>query len=557
MGYKNLHSVSAVFFFVLFLFIMCNPLMAQAVIIEGRVFNESGPMKGAKVYAYKTYEDIGTNTPVTVSGPADENGVYKLQLPEGEYYFTSSGSDNGREFFSYHGNNPIKLETENAWLTLMATEVKPPVYSDGVTSLRGVVTYKGKPLKDAYIALYTSENRRFKGLGFRTESIEEDGTFNLSLPPNKYVVIAKKMEADNKIRPLRNGDLFCYYPSNPVEIKSDRTAQIEVPCYPKGDRHSFVATENIKENKYPTVEDLTEKYKFGIRGRVTDIEGKPLEGVYVLAYRGNYDTVFMMFHVSHGTEYAGKTDKDGRYFIPVDSDGDFHVLARNTLGGSPHSEEIYGLYGGNPRHIVSFKKGEVVENINIVVGEAMVHEVAYKVKDTVKVDSIDYKTDYIIDRDTVWKGNIFITGTLWVKRGVTLIVEPGTVVKFRKLDRDDNGIGDGELIIEGRIIARGTKKDRIIFTSAEEKPEAKDWSYVLFLATGSDNVFEYCEFQYAFSGLQIHYSNAKVIDCLFDKNNEGLRYNRSNVVIEHNTFLDNEIGIRFVRLEGKATIRDN
>jgi hypothetical protein len=187
----------------------------------------------------------------------------------------------------------------------------------------------------------------------------------------------------------------------------------------------------------------------------------------------------------------------------------------------------------------------------------MVHELTYKVKDTVKVDSIDYKTDYIIDRDTVWKGNIFITGTLWVKRGVTLIVEPGTVVKFRKLDRDDNGIGDGELIIEGRIIARGTKKDRIIFTSAEAKPEAKDWSYVLFLATGSDNVFEYCEFQYAFSGLQIHYSNAKVTDCLFDKNNEGLRYNRSNIVIEHDTFLDNEIGIRFVRLEGKSTIRDN
>ncbi|MBI5203470.1 MAG: hypothetical protein HZA11_00965 [Nitrospirae bacterium] len=544
---------------VCFLFLCLCPVSALAddVKIEGRVFTESGPMQEARVYVYRSYGEIQGNTPLLVSGPADGQGAYKIHLPQGEYYFTARGSKDGKEFFAYHGNNPIKVETENIWVSLMTNEIKPSEYSDGATSLKGVVTYKGKPVKGAYMALYTLENKRFKGLGFRTENIEEDGTFNLSVPPNKYIVIAKKMQGDNTIRPLKNGDLFCYYPQNPVEVKSDKTVQIEVSCYPKGDRKSFVDTPAIKANDYLTTENVIDRYKFGIKGKVVDIEGKPVPNVYVLAYRGEYDTVFMMFHVSHGTEYASKTDTEGNYFIPIDSDGNFHILARNVLGGSPHSGEVYGLYGGNPRHMASFKKGQIIENINIVVGEAMVEEVKYKVKDTRKVDNVVYRTDAILDKDTVWKGNILIYGTVWVKRGVTLIIEPGAVIKFKKQDRDNNGIGDGELIIEGRIIARGTKKDRIIFTSAEEKPDAKDWSYLLFLATGSDSILDYCEFRYAFSGLQIHYSNAKVSNCFFEKNNEGLRYNRSNVVIEHNNFLDNEIGIRFVRLEGKAVINDN
>lgn len=34
-----------------FLFVLFIPLLSHAVIIEGRVFDESEPMKGAKVYA--------------------------------------------------------------------------------------------------------------------------------------------------------------------------------------------------------------------------------------------------------------------------------------------------------------------------------------------------------------------------------------------------------------------------------------------------------------------------------------------------------------------------
>ncbi len=136
------------------------------------------------------------------SEPTDEQGLYKFQLPSGEYYFTAKGNMDGKEFYAYHGNNPIKVETQKLWLAFMANEIKEPAYSEGTTSLRGVVTYKDRPVKDAYITLYTPETKKFKGLGYRTESINSDGTFNIYLPPGKYIIIAKKKESGKRMRPL-------------------------------------------------------------------------------------------------------------------------------------------------------------------------------------------------------------------------------------------------------------------------------------------------------------------------------------------------------------------
>jgi arsenite methyltransferase len=545
------------FFFILFFFCLFRVLAFAADIkIEGKIFTDTGFLKGAKVYLYKSYDDIDSGRIFSTSEPTNEKGLFKLQVPPGEYFFIARGEKDGKDFFVYHGDNPIKV-TENIWLILMANEAKSPEYSEGSTSLKGIVTYKGHPVKDAYISLYTPETKKFKGLGFRTESVNSDGTFDLSVPAGKYVVIGKKMEGGKRIRPLKKGDLYCYYPYNPVEVKSDKKVTIEVPCYPKEDRFSFIENPPRKPRDYPTLkQELSVKPTSGIKGRVTDVEGNPVDDLFVLAYKSE-SPVFLMYHVSHGTEYVGETDKDGNYFIPIDTSGDYHVIARSTLGGAPQKEDFYGIYEGNPKYVVSIEEGQVVDNINIVVGKTMTEKLKNMTKDVKEIDNIVYSADYMINTDTVWRGNVTINGKVSVKRGVTLTIEPGTVVKFNKIDIDKNGVGDGEIMVEGRIIARGTIQNRIIFTSAEKLPKAKDWSYVLLLATGADNIFEYCEFQYAFSGLQVHYSNAKVTDCLFKNNYEGIRFSRTNISMQYNSFLNNDIGLRYTMLEGKVIIENN
>lgn len=522
--------------------------------IAGRVFTESGPMPRAQAFIYEDYNDIKAGKPFAVSVPADEKGVYKLQLPPGEYYFTARGEKDGKEFFAYHGNNPIKVERESLWIALMVNEVKPPAYSDGEISLKGIVTYKGSPVKDAYVALYVPEAVSFKGLGARTESVNNDGTFDLSIPAGKYVVIAKKMQGGKRLRPLKKGDLYCYYPHNPVEVKFDKAVRIEVPCYPKADSKTFAGAKQVKSKEYVTLRTQARRIESGIRGRITDVDGNPVPGMFVLAYRSKAP-VFLLFHASKGSEYSGETDKDGNYFIPIDSDGDFHIVTRNRLGRAPRGKDLYGIYDGSPDYTVHFKKDQIVENIDIMVGKKEIDAVRREALKEVK--DFEYRNDYVIDRDTLWRGNITINGRVSIKRGATLLIDPGTVVRFNKLDRDNNNIGDGEIMVQGRIIARGTKDSRIIFESADKNPGAKDWSYILLLATGGDSVFEYCEFRHAFSGLQAIYSSVSIKDCLFEDNDEGIRLTRSDAVIRHNSFLNNHTALRHTIIEGWVFINNN
>src|SRR4030043_1778120 len=105
--------------------------------IEGRVFTETSPIKGAKFFVYKSYEDINSGIPLLTSEPTDEQGLYKFRLSAGNYYFTAKGNKDGKEFYAYHGKNPIKVETQHIWLAFMSNEIKELVYSEGTASIRG------------------------------------------------------------------------------------------------------------------------------------------------------------------------------------------------------------------------------------------------------------------------------------------------------------------------------------------------------------------------------------------------------------------------------------
>jgi hypothetical protein len=161
-----------------------------------------------------------------------------------------------------------------------------------------------------------------------------------------------------------------------------------------------------------------------------------------------------------------------------------------------------------------------------------------------------------ITKDTTWSGTVILRGQNVVKRGVTLTILPGTVVKFVWIDEDGDNIGDGELTCEGKMIARGTKDNMITFTSAREHPKMKDWTFVQ-LSVNKDSLVEYCAFEYAFSGLQVHYSTATIRNNVFRNNYEGMRFSTTDVLIEHNDFLDNYYGIRFEAHGSRTTVTKN
>lgn len=171
-----------------------------------------------------------------------------------------------------------------------------------------------------------------------------------------------------------------------------------------------------------------------------------------------------------------------------------------------------------------------------IVAAALPPAVAAPAAETVVRDSLS--------ADTTWEGSVTVVGQVFVKKGATLTILPGTVVRFSWLDEDANGIGDGELNVEGRIVARGTRERPILFTSGREEPAPKDWTYVM-VSTSRESVVEHCVFEYAFTGLQVHLSSAVVRHSRFRRNFEALRFSTSEIAVECAEITDNTYGIRY------------
>ena len=122
---------------------------------------------------------------------------------------------------------------------------------------------------------------------------------------------------------------------------------------------------------------------------------------------------------------------------------------------------------------------------------------------------------------------------------------------------NNDGIGDSEIRVLGRLLANGSPGRPIRFESAEENPMPKDWSYLLIFTSGKMSRISYCEFRHAFSGVQVHFSTAEIKNSLFEMNNEGIRFGRARLSVKRNIFSGNDVGIRFTRMEGPVIIEHN
>ncbi len=171
-----------------------------------------------------------------------------------------------------------------------------------------------------------------------------------------------------------------------------------------------------------------------------------------------------------------------------------------------------------------------------------------------------------IEKDTTWGGTIVLNGDIYIPPGVTLTILPGTTIKFKKIDEtsdqnmfdvDSPYYPEAELIIRGKLLARGTPDKQIVFTSAEMTPRPADWGAINFL--GSDgNEIEYVKIYCAYNGIHAHGSNVNVSHSEFARNGVGISFKKeeedpdapwfgkpSKLKITHNEFSGNKGGIGF------------
>ncbi|MDO3379430.1 right-handed parallel beta-helix repeat-containing protein [Geoalkalibacter halelectricus] len=149
-----------------------------------------------------------------------------------------------------------------------------------------------------------------------------------------------------------------------------------------------------------------------------------------------------------------------------------------------------------------------------------------------------------------WENTVYLRGDVTIEEGATLHIVPGTQVVFlppvegEDLLRIHPFFPGSELIVRGRILARGTAEAPIVFRAAREDAGAGSWGAVN-LRQSPEAVFSHCIFTQADSAIHSFDSQVRVTQSIFQDNLVALRFNTSDMHISHNLIRGNDAGIRF------------
>jgi hypothetical protein len=95
--------------------------------------------------------------------------------------------------------------------------------------------------------------------------------------------------------------------------------------------------------------------------------------------------------------------------------------------------------------------------------------------------------------DMLLSGDVLVVKTLVVPEGVTLSIEPGTVVRFERSPG-----GGNRIVVEGRLVAVGTGEKPIRFIPKDKG--SGPWYGVEFRVGGGGRI-EHCVFEGASAGV--------------------------------------------------------
>lgn len=367
----------------------CLPPASLAGTIEGVVFSETGPIRGATVFAYQNYEDLAAGRNFRKSEPIDRDGHYRLTLPAGSYYLLARANLEGRQLFSYHGVNPITVTNEYRWLpfVLVPENKENCAETPGQSRITGQVMYKGLAVSGGVVSVYPWQEGKFRGMGLLTNTLDENGTFSFDLEAGNYVVIARKKQDIKGIGPVKRGDMFCYPSTNPISVANNQSCNTDINCYPRDELDLFLNDGAINpqgrrhdDRRQASLHDLqpAEAQKPAtntpatLSGQISDPNGKPRQGMTVTAYPARGLDLFQMHALRLITGNMGLTDAEGRYKIALkDGDGKYYIVAREKVGEAPDRSEYYGLYEGSPNHSIIIDRGTNLTDINVVVDRIM------------------------------------------------------------------------------------------------------------------------------------------------------------------------------------------
>lgn len=157
-----------------------------------------------------------------------------------------------------------------------------------------------------------------------------------------------------------------------------------------------------------------------------------------------------------------------------------------------------------------------------------------------------------ITEDVTWRGTVSISGALVVAPQATLRIEPGTIVRFARVEA---GMRKARLVVMGRIQSIGTPDRPILFSSDAPTPVKGDWGGILLLSTEKHNQFEHTGVEGAETGLEARFSAFSAKSVRVSSSKTGLAQRDGVVSVEASSFSACDTGVEVH--DGEFELRDS
>jgi hypothetical protein len=156
-----------------------------------------------------------------------------------------------------------------------------------------------------------------------------------------------------------------------------------------------------------------------------------------------------------------------------------------------------------------------------------------------------------ITQDTVWTlvdSPFVVSKNVTVYPNVTLTIEPEVEVRFG---------GNFSMIVEGRLVARGTEDRVITFTSNSYEPEAGDWGAIEFNGAQS-SLLTHCIIEYGTNGTMIEDGALNIQESLVRLNSEnGIMITNGDVEVKNNQIVNNIMSGIYIAGGDRVNVQNN
>jgi hypothetical protein len=118
-----------------------------------------------------------------------------------------------------------------------------------------------------------------------------------------------------------------------------------------------------------------------------------------------------------------------------------------------------------------------------------------------------------VTTDETWSGEILITKAISVDKGVTLTINPGTIIKFQNYRGYQQPHLFTSFEVTGTIKALGNFSDPIWFTSDGIPPINGDWGGIT-LTNSTGSIFNYTIVEYGILGIALFNSDTVIANSI-------------------------------------------